>query len=66
LWNRRLEGDVQITMREGMETLHAEIRSRHYRCSLALLDAETAGASLRLFCSPGIEHWGESFILPFK
>jgi HSP20 family molecular chaperone IbpA len=45
-----VEGDVQITMPEGMEALYAEIHSTHYRRSFALsgeLDAESAEASLK-------------------
>lgn len=45
-----VEGDVQLTMAEGMEALYAEIHSTHYRRSFALsgeLDAESAEAGLK-------------------
>jgi HSP20 family molecular chaperone IbpA len=45
-----VEGDVQITVPEGMEALYAEVHSTHYRRSFALsgeLDAEGAEASLK-------------------
>lgn len=45
-----VEGDVQITMPDGMEALYAEVHSTHYRRSFALsgeLDAESAEASLK-------------------
>lgn len=45
-----VEGDVQITMPEGMQALYAEVHSTHYRRSFALsgeLDAESAEASLK-------------------
>lgn len=45
-----IEGDVQISMPEGMEALYAEIHSTHYRRSFTLsgeLDADKAEASLK-------------------
>lgn len=45
-----VEGDVRVSIPEGMEALYAEIHSTHYRRSFTLsaeLDSENAHASLK-------------------
>jgi len=45
-----VEGDIQLTMPDGMEALYADLRETHYRRSFALsreLDSEHVEASLK-------------------
>jgi len=45
-----VEGELQLKMTENMEALHADVRSRHYRCSFVLsreLDTAKIEATLK-------------------